>query len=176
MIVINRENKYKGYLSIDEITLRTKKGVEIKREVMYRKNAVSSLVYNEETQKYIFVNQIRPGSLSDLIEIPAGTLDHEGEDKRDAMKREIEEEIGYSVKSMILLDECYMSPGGNTEIISIYFSVVDKKIGEGGGVEGEHEEIEIVEMTKEEMLSTRFRDAKTIIAVNWARYNHLTNI
>lgn len=171
-MIVNRENKYKGFLNIDLLTVKTKKGEEVKREVMHRKNAVASLVYNEETKKYIFVSQFRPGSLSDIIEIPAGTLDHPGEDKRDAMKREIEEEIGYSVKSMILLDECYVSPGGNTEMVSIYFSVVDKKIGDGGGVEGEHEEIEIVEMTKEEMLSTRFNDAKTIIAVNWAKYNH----
>lgn len=171
-MIVNRENKYKGFLNIDLLTVKTKKGQEVKREVMRRKDAVASLVYNEETQKYIFVSQWRPGSLADIIEIPAGTLDHPGEDKRDAMKREIEEEIGYSVKSMILLDECYVSPGGNTEMVSIYFSVVDEKIGDGGGVEGEHEEIDIIEMTKEEMLSTRFNDAKTIIAVNWAKYNH----
>ncbi len=171
-MILNRENKYKGFLNVDLLTVKTKKGEEVKREVMRRKDAVASLVYNEETKKYIFVSQWRPGSLSDIIEIPAGTLDHPGEDKRDAMKREIEEEIGYSVKSMILLDECYVSPGGNTEMVSIYFSVVDKKIGEGGGVEGEHEEIEIIEMSKEDMLSTRFNDAKTIIAVNWAKYNH----
>jgi hypothetical protein len=27
-------------------------------------------------------------------------------------------------------------------------------------------------MDREELLTTRFKDAKTIIAVNWARYNH----
>ena len=45
-------------------------------------------------------------------------------------------------------------------------------VGDGGGVEGEDEEIDIIEMTREEMMNTRFKDFKTIIAVQWARYNH----
>jgi ADP-ribose pyrophosphatase len=49
---------------------------------------------------------------------------------------------------------------------------VSKKIGAGGGVPGELEEIDTIEMDREELMTTRFKDAKTIIAVNWARYNH----
>ena len=45
-------------------------------------------------------------------------------------------------------------------------------VGAGGGVPGELEEIDTIEMDRDELLSTRFKDAKTIIAVNWARYNH----
>jgi nudix-type nucleoside diphosphatase (YffH/AdpP family) len=171
-MIINREPKYKGYLNIDELTVKTKKGKEIKREVMRRKNAVAALVYNTETQKYIFVSQFRPGTGSDIIEIPAGVLDHAGEDPRDAMIREIEEEIGYGVDKITLIDEGFVSPGGTTEMISVYFAEVSDKVGKGGGVEGEDEEIDIIEMTREEMLNTRFKDFKTIIAVQWARYNH----
>ena len=74
-MIVNREPKYKGYLNIDELTVKTKKGKEIKREVMRRKNAVAALVYNTVTQKYIFVSQFRPGTGGDIIEIPAGVLD-----------------------------------------------------------------------------------------------------
>lgn len=172
-MILNREPKYKGFINIDELTIKTKKGKEIKREVMRRKNAVAALVYNTITQKYIFVSQIRPGVGGDIIEIPAGVLDHAGEDPRDAMIREIEEEIGYGVDNITLIDEGFVSPGGTTEMISVYFAEVSDKVGEGGGVEGEDEEIDIIEMTREEMLNTRFKDFKTIIAVQWARYNHL---
>jgi ADP-ribose pyrophosphatase len=70
-----------------------------------------------------------------------------------------------------------MSPGGSSEVITIYFCEVSKKIGAGGGVSEEHEDIDIIEMDREgpeeeTLMTTRFRDAKTIIAVNWARYNH----
>lgn len=104
-MILNREPKYKGYLNIDELTVKTKKGKEIKREVMRRKNAVAALVFNTQTEKYIFVSQFRPGTGGDIIEIPAGVLDHVGEDPRDAMIREIEEEIGYGVDKITLIDE-----------------------------------------------------------------------
>ena len=171
-MIIDRKPKYQGYLNIDEITYKTKSGKEGKRELMVRKNAVASLLYDTVKKKYILISQWRPGSASDIVEVVAGTLDKPGEDPQDAMTREIEEEVGYATDSIKLIDECYMSPGGSSEIITIYFCEVSKKIGEGGGVPGELEEIDTIEMDREELLSTRFRDAKTIIAVNWARYNH----
>ena len=144
---------------------------------MVRKNAVAALLYDTVKEKYILISQWRPGSASDIVEIVAGTLDKQGEDPRDAMIREIDEEVGYKVDNIKLIDECYMSPGGSSEVITIYFCEVSDKIGPGGGVPGEMEEIETLEMDRKELMSTRFRDAKTIIAVNWARYNHLvTNI
>ena len=171
-MITDRRNKFKSYLSIDELTVKNRKGKEIKREVMVRPNAVAALVYDTVKKMYIFVSQWRPGASNVIVEIPAGTLDKPGEDPRDAMTREIEEEIGYKVDSIALLDECYMSPGGTSEIITIYFCEVSDKIGEGGGVIGEDEDIDIVEMDHNEMISTRFRDAKTIIAVNWAKHNN----
>ena len=171
-MIIDRKPKYQGYLNIDEITYRTKSGKEGKRELMIRKNAVAALLYDTVKEKYILISQWRPGSASDIVEVVAGTLDKPGEDPRDAMIREIEEEVGYATDTIKLIDECYMSPGGSSEVITIYFCEVSKKIGAGGGVPGELEEIDTIEMDRDELLSTRFKDAKTIIAVNWARYNH----
>jgi ADP-ribose pyrophosphatase len=169
---MNRQNKYDGYLKIDELTFKNKRGQEVKREVMRRKDAVAALVYNTDTKKYIFVSQWRPGAHTEVIEIPAGVLDHEGEDPREAISREIEEEIGYKVDKLKLIDEGWVSPGGTTELITIYFAEVSDKIGEGGGLETEGEEIDIIEMDSDEVFSTRFKDFKTIIAVQWAKYNH----
>ena len=171
-MIIDRKNKYKGYLNIDEITYKTKSGKEGKRELMVRQNAVAALLYDTIKEKYILISQWRPGSSSKIVEIVAGTLDKPGEDPRDAIKREIEEEVGYATDTIKLIDECYMSPGGSSEVITIYFCEVSKMIGAGGGVPGELEEIDTIEMDREELMTTRFRDAKTIIAVNWARYNH----
>jgi ADP-ribose pyrophosphatase len=166
-MIIDRKNKYKGFLNIDELTIKTKKGKEIKREVMVRPDAVAALVYDTWKHEYVFASQWRPGAASDIIEIVAGTLDIPGEDPREAMKREILEEIGYETDSLILVDECYVSPGGNSEKVTIYFAEVSKQIESGGGHATENEEIDIVYMTYNEMMSTRFKDAKTIIAVSW---------
>ena len=150
---MNRQNKYDGYLKIDELTFKNKRGQEVKREVMRRKDAVAALVYNTDTKKYIFVSQWRPGAHTEVIEIPAGVLDHEGEDPREAISREIEEEIGYKVDKLKLIDEGWVSPGGTTELITIYFAEVSEKIGEGGGLETEGEEIDIIEMIHEKIIN-----------------------
>jgi nudix-type nucleoside diphosphatase (YffH/AdpP family) len=171
-MIVDQTNKYGGYLKVDEITYKNQKGKNVKREVMKRPNAVSALVYDTNKKVYVFVKQWRPGASSDVLEIVAGTLDHSNEDTRSAIEREILEEIGYKTDNLKLIDEGWVSPGGTTEKVSIYFAEVSEKVSEGGGLESEDEEIEIIEMTKSEMLSTRFEDLKTIIAVMWARYNH----
>ena len=123
-MLISRQNKFKGFISIDELTIKTKSGSDIKREVMVRLDAVAAVVFNTKTQKFLFVSQYRPGSNSEILEIAAGTLDIPGEDPRDAMKREIDEELGYETDTIKLVDECYVSPGGTTELITIYYCEV----------------------------------------------------
>lgn len=174
-MILNRETKYKGHFQVDELTCKTKKGSEVKREVMVRKNAVAALVFDTKKEMYVLVSQWRPGSANDIVEIVAGTLDKPGEDPRDCMKREIMEEIGYETDVLRLLDECYMSPGGSSETITIYYAEVSNQVEEGGGHASEHEEIDIVYMDKNELLTTRFKDAKTIIAINWVRLNQEIN-
>lgn len=168
-MIVDRKNKYKGFLNIDELTVKTRSGQEVKREVMVRKDAVAGVVYDTKLKKFIFVNQWRPGTNNDIIELVAGTLDIPGEDPREAMIREIDEEVGYKTDSIVLIDECYMSPGGSTELISIYYCEVSEKIHQGGGLE--YEDIDVLEMDIDEVLSTRFRDAKTLIGINYIRQN-----
>ena len=93
----------------------------------------------------------------------------EKSDPRDAMIREIDEEIGYETDNIVLIDECYMSPGGSSEVITIYYCDVSKKIHAGGGLE--NEDIDVVEMDLDEVLSTRFKDAKTLIGINYIKQN-----
>lgn len=169
MIIESRQEKYKGFISIDELTLKTKSGKNVKKELMVRKDAVASVVYNTITKKFIFVNQWRPGANSELLEIVAGTLDVDGENKEDAIIREIDEEIGYKTDSIILLDECYPSPGGSTEFISIYYSEVSESLHKGGGLD--YEDINVIEMDIKEVLSFKFKDAKTIIGINYIKEN-----
>lgn len=168
-MVTNRERKYKGFINIDELTVKTRSGKEVKREVMVRKDAVAGIVYDTNKDKFIFVSQWRPGSNNQIVEIVAGTLDIPGEDPREAMIREIDEEIGYKTDNIVLIDECYMSPGGSTEVITIYYCEVSEKLHQGGGLE--YEDIDVIEMDIDEVLSTRFKDAKTLIGVNYIKQN-----
>jgi hypothetical protein len=56
-MIIDRKNKYKGYLNIDEITYKTNSGEEVKRELMVRQNAVAALLYDTIKEKYILISR-----------------------------------------------------------------------------------------------------------------------
>jgi len=170
-MIINRTNKYKGFFTVDELTVKTKSGAEIKREVMVRKNGVAAVVYDTNKKKFIFVSQWRPGSNSYLTELVAGTMDKENENSKDTIIREIDEEIGYEVDKIEFINESYMSPGGLTEIIYIYYCEVSNRLHQGGGLKNENEEIDVIEMSLNEVLSSKFIDAKTLLGINFIKQN-----
>jgi nudix-type nucleoside diphosphatase (YffH/AdpP family) len=171
MMPLTRQLKYNGYIQIEELTIQTTGGKQIQREEMKKKNAAAALVYNTATGQYIFTSQWRPGAEAELLEIPAGVLDKPNETPEACITREVEEETGYKVDSLQFIAEGYVSPGASTEIISVYLARVSAQTGAGGGVESEDEEITIVELSRNQMLATAFKDFKSIIAVQWARYN-----
>ena len=67
-----------------------------------------------------------------------------------------------------------MSPGSVTERLSLFIAEYDAsmRIGDGGGLEGEGEEIEVLEIGFDEAMAQigdgRIRDAKTIILLQHA--------
>ena len=91
--------------------------------------------------------------------------------KENTIEREILEEVGYKTDKLTQIDERYMSPGGSTEIISIFYAEVSEKIDNGGGLVEESEEIKVIEMDLEQLRHFSSRDAKTIIAINYVKNN-----
>ena len=163
---IKTERKYDGHLKIDVIELEGNKGNKVLREVVAKRSAVGGIIYNTETEKYIFVKQWRPGSRDFIIEIAAGVLDVVGESSRDCMIREIEEETGYKTDSIItLVDEYYSSPGFTDEKLTLFYAEVSEQVSTDFGVEDE--EIELVEMDYTTLTHNLmdFNDSKTILAL-----------
>ncbi len=68
----------------------------------------------------IMLRNFRPALDRELWELPAGTLDVEGETPRAAALRELEEEAGFSAGSIAPLGEFYTSPGVMTELIRAF--------------------------------------------------------
>jgi nudix-type nucleoside diphosphatase (YffH/AdpP family) len=183
-----------GYLKIESIEVVTR-GVPHVLERIKKKDAIAALVYNTDTKKFIFVKQFRPGPMDTLTEIVAGNCTRETEELyfeilkeaqalnttgeaieeyvekklvstlEDEMKREVMEEIGYKVDKIDKLCSFYSSPGVTTETMFLFVCYVSEKTEAGGGLVEEHEEIESVEYTMEELSSAEFTDAKTIIAL-----------
>jgi hypothetical protein len=72
-----------------------------------------------------------------------------------------------------------MSPGAITEILHLFIGEYDAsmKVHDGGGLEHEQEEIEIIEMIfydAYQMIATgEIKDAKTILLLQYAKINNL---
>ena len=111
-----------------------------------------------------------------MIEACAGLLDNDNAEA--CIKRETEEETGYKISKIKKVFEVYMSPGSVTEIVHFFVAEYTDamKVNDGGGIDDEQENIEVRELPFETAIqminSGEIKDAKTIIAVNWARYNH----
>ena len=112
-----------------------------------------------------------------MIEACAGVLDEN--DPEECIRRETQEETGYKVTEVKKIMKVYMSPGSVTEIIHFFTGAYsdEMKISEGGGVEGEHENIEVIEITFKEAVnmisSGEIKDAKTIMLLQYAQINDI---
>lgn len=156
-----------GFFKVHKLALQGKKNQQVTREYVHSKDAVCAVVYDTVKNKYIFAKQFRPGPKMDIIELCAGMIDHVGENEMETMKREILEELGYQTDTINqIVKPYYTTPGKTNERISIYFATVSKKVAQGGGLESEDEEIQIVELTKEEIKRTEFVDGKTLLAIS----------
>ncbi len=142
------------------------------REVYDRANGATILLYNRAKQTVVLTRQFRfpvfiNGHEDNLIEAAAGLLDNMDPERR--IKAEAEEETGYRVENVQKIFEAYMSPGSVTEKLYFYIAEyhADDKVSQGGGLEDEGEDIEVLELTIDEALSAIdsgvIGDAKTIM-------------
>lgn len=148
------------------------------RETYDRGNGATILLYNLEKRTVILTRQFRfpafVNGLDDglLIETAAGLLDQASPEER--IKSEVEEETGYRVDKVRKVFEAYMSPGSVTE--KLYFFVAEyspeSQISNGGGVESEGEDIEVLELDLERALTMietgEIQDGKTIMLLQYA--------
>ena len=153
------------------------------REAYDRGNGAAILLYNKEKQTVVLIKQFRMPTYVNgnedgfLIEVCAGLLDDDNPE--DCIKKETEEETGYRVENVKKVFEIYSSPGSVTEILYYFVAEYSEemKVSEGGGLESETEDIEVLEVSFKEainMITTgEIRDAKTIILLQYAQINKL---
>lgn len=181
------KNLSNNFYILDKINFdyKTKNGTwqNQNRESYNRGDGAAILLYNPIKNTVILTKQFRMPSFLNgnkngmMIEVCAGLLD-----KNDAItciKNEAEEETGYQVLNPKKVFEIYSTPGAVTEKIHYFTAEVNEtmKISEGGGLESETEEIEVLEITFDKalkmMYSGEIQDAKTIILLQHAKIKNL---
>ena len=147
------------------------------RETYDRGNGAALLPYHLARRSVILVRQFRyPTYINGyddlLIEAAAGMLDNESPEVR--IRAEAEEEIGYRLGKIEKVFEAFMSPGSITEKLHFFVAEYEPsmRIGDGGGLVSEGEDIEVLELPIDQALSMigdgRIQDAKTIMLLQYA--------
>ena len=184
VLIESREKVFeKKPFTIEEAILRYERfdgqmSPTIHRLNLDRGDSVAALLMNRETQKVLLTNQFKYPTFDKgsgwIIEVLAGMVGTD-ETPEEAMRREIEEEAGYVVHNLEHISTFYVSPGGTSERIILYYAEVNHadKISSGGGLASEDEDIEMLEFSPPEMWqaleSGEIMDAKTIIALMWLK-------
>ena len=168
MQIVHRERAYDGHFKLNKLTIKTQEGEELPREQFAPGHAVAALVFDTQTQQYVLTRQFRVGAERELLEIAAGMIDKD-ESPETAVRREIHEELGYEIDQLTEIVTMWPSPGTSAETIAVYYAEVSRQTGAGGGLAEEHEQLEIVRFSREDLLKEKLQDAKTLLAVQWAQ-------
>lgn len=153
------------------------------REAYDRGNGATILLYNKEQKTVILTRQFRLPTFINgnetgmIIEACAGLLDKDNAE--DCIRRETEEETGYKITAVRKIFEAYMSPGSVTEILHFFIAEYAKemKVSEGGGLDHEEENIEVLELDISEAMQMvangEIKDAKTIMLLQYIKLNDI---
>jgi ADP-ribose pyrophosphatase len=105
-------------LRVDEVLKPN--GKTTTREIVEHKDCVAVVVLDHK-DNVILVRQYRKAVGKHLLEIPAGSIDN-GEQPIAAVRRELQEEIGYLPNKIDKLGGFYSSPGFCTEYLHLYLA------------------------------------------------------
>jgi 8-oxo-dGTP pyrophosphatase MutT (NUDIX family) len=161
---VEGETAYDGKIfRVRSETFRHEDGEEVTREIVRHRGAVGVVAHDGE--RVYLVRQPREAvGVPDLLELPAGKLDVEGEEPLDTAKRELAEEIGKAASQWEHLASFYTSPGFTDEECHVYLAT---GLSDAEAETDEHERIDVETRPLSELdaLIDEARDSKTLIGL-----------
>ncbi len=148
--ILRTTNISNGYVKLARLRVRLASGAEADREVETHGDSAAVLPYDPDRRCALVVRLFRaPVFMScgvvEIEEACAGMID-DG-DPASTARREAEEELGLRLHDLEVVARVWPSPGVSTETSTLYlapYSPIDR-VGAGGGLASEHEEITVVE-------------------------------
>lgn len=185
--IVDIKNLSNAHYKLDKVDFefQTNKGSWQKqsRECYDRGDGAAILLYNPTKKTVILTKQFRmPSYLNGnssgmMIEVCAGLLDENNPEA--CIIKEVEEETGFKISNPKKVFELFSTPGAVTEKIHYFVAEYSDamKISDGGGLETEHEEIEVLEINFETALTMisagAINDAKTVVLLQYAKLQNL---
>jgi ADP-ribose pyrophosphatase len=180
-ILQRREVFHRFVFRIEEVTLEFERfdgsmSGTLTRLILDRGDSVAILLHDTDNELILLCEQFRAptyeGGPGWLIELPAGILEA-GENAEESARRETLEETGYTVRKLQPIASVYLSPGGSSERVHIFYAEVSlaDRVAVGGGLAVEQEDIRLISLPRDDAFAKaregRIFDAKTLIALQW---------
>ena len=153
----------------------------LKRESIVRPPSVGVILYDPSRQQVVLIEQFRMGPFLGnddpwLLEVVAG-MSEPGETLDAVARREVTEETGYQVASLLPVADVYVSPGASSEKLKLYCALVDaSKAGGTFGVADEGEDIKVHVLPLSDaydmVTDGRINNAPAVIALQWLKLHH----
>lgn len=185
VIIESLRRVYSGFLSIDEAVVSYPRHdgsrQTVTRQSMERGDSVAVAIVDRRRRKIWLTEQFRYSTLSKdtgwIMEIPAGMI--ERDEKPDAAaRREAFEETGFALTTLETIATLYVSPGGTSERVILFYATVDGRVQDLAAAEKERdpdEDIKLVEQNLDDFFDAcrrgRVNDAKTLAAGLWILAN-----
>lgn len=170
---------HRGYIRLSRATVRLPDGAVVERELVESGDAACVLAYDPVRRVALVVTTPRipvihaEGSGALLTEAVAGRL--EGDSPETCARKEAMEEAGVKLGELEAVGRAWSSPGTSSERISLFLAAYARtdRRGEGGGAEGEHENIIVREAPLTELWAELRAggdvDLKTLVLVQALR-------
>lgn len=171
---VGERTVYDGpFVHVVVATFRAADGSTFDRELIRHRGAVACVALTDDGRRAVLVRQYRPAIEADVLEIPAGIRDVDGEPTEETARRELEEEAGLrAIGPMEHLIDYVVAVGLTDEIMSIYLCRSTAPC-EVRPQSAEEELMTVEEVALDDVPAMiadgRLRDAKTIIGLLLAR-------
>jgi 8-oxo-dGTP pyrophosphatase MutT (NUDIX family) len=154
-----------GFFDVRKDTFRHEDGEDAEREIVEHPGAVG-IVVHDGAQLWLVRQPREAIGVPDLLEIPAGKLDEEGEAPLDSAKRELAEEIGKQAEQWESLGAFYTSPGFTNEQVHLFLATGVSDADEVPEVEeNERIDVEVRPLSELDDVIAESTDSKTLIGL-----------
>ncbi|QEK11623.1 NUDIX hydrolase [Crassaminicella thermophila] len=125
-IVLEDKTVFEGKIfKVHQQKIKREDGAIYHRDIVKKNGAVAVLPITENNE-IVLVSEFRDALGKEVLTVPAGLLDKENEDIKDAAKRELKEETGiHEVYSLDYVGEIYSSEGFTNESTYCFLAKVN---------------------------------------------------